>query len=70
MPFDELLAVYMRYRQDLAAAYAAPSWNEGLLERLTGEIARLEQALAKSQPRDEQTDDVLPHFVRAAFSDR
>ena len=70
MPFDQMLAIYMRLRQDLAEAYAAPRWNEGLLDRLTGEIAKLEQALARIQPHDEQTNDMLPHFAKAAFGEK
>ena len=69
MSFEQMLAVYMRLRQDLAEAYAAPAWNEGLLERLTGEISRLERAMAKTQSLDEQTNDGVPHFVKLAFGE-
>ena len=48
-------------------AYGAPRWNEPHLNRLTEEISRLEHALAKSQPVDEQTSDVWPLFVNSSL---
>ncbi len=69
MSFDQMLSMYMRLRQDLADAYAAPLWNEGLLERLTGEIAQVERAMARTPTHDEQTNDVLPNFVKVAFGE-
>ena len=60
---------YQRLRQELAHEYAAPSWNEGRIDRLANEIVRVERAIAGSQPADEQTEDavlgVLPAFRRS-----
>ena len=69
MSDDELIGTYMRLRQELALAYAAPRWNEGQIDRLANDIARVERAIASSQPVDEQTDDavlgLLPVFGRS-----
>ena len=57
MSRDELLGTYMRLRQELAQAYGATYWNEGLIDRLAEQINRVEQSLASGQPVDEQTED-------------
>ena len=57
MSHDELLGTYMRLGQELAQAYGARHWNEGLIDRLTEQINRVEQSLASGQPVDEQTED-------------
>ena len=69
MSVDEMFGHYLRLRQELADAYSAPRWNEPHLDRLTEDISKLERALAKSQPSDEQTDEMVPGLViRAAGS--
>ena len=66
MSVDEMFGNYLRLRQELAEAYGAPRWNEPHLNRLTEDISRLEHALAKSQPVDEQTSDAWPPFVNSS----
>ena len=69
MSHDELIGTYMRLRQELALAYAAPNWNKGQIDRLANDIACIERAIASSQPVDEQTEDamlgMLPVFGRS-----
>ena len=69
MSHDELIGTYMRLRQELALAYAAPSWNKRQIDRLANDIARIERAIVKNSSDDEQTDDavlgVLPVFSRS-----
>ena len=57
MSRDELLGTYTRLRQDLAQAYGATHWNDGLIDRLAEQVSRVEQSLASGQPVDEQTED-------------
>ena len=63
MKLEELLGKYMRLRAELAQAYAAADWNTDHLNRLGDDIALTEQALARAQPRDEQTSDLLPGLL-------
>ena len=44
MSRDELLGVYSQLRQELAQAYGASIWNEGLIDRLANEINRVEHS--------------------------
>jgi hypothetical protein len=60
MKLEELMGKYMRLRAELAAAYEAGSRNTDHLNRLGDEIASTERALARAQPRDERTSDLLP----------
>ena len=70
MSVDEMLGTYLRLRQELSDAYAAPRLNESHLNRLAEDISKLEQALAKSQPIDEQTSDALPPFQSSSGTAR
>ena len=63
MKLEELMGKYLRLRAELAQAYAADGWNTDHLNRLGDDIASTERALARAQPRDEQTSDLLPGLV-------
>ena len=60
MSIEELLGKYMRLRQELAEAYSATRWRARYIERLAEDIAEAGRAVRRSQPLDEQTDEVLP----------
>ena len=50
MSIDELQGQYQRLQGELAAAYEAPSWDGGEVDRLADEIATLERRLAVHVP--------------------
>ncbi len=59
MKLEELLGKYMRLRAELARTYEAGGSNTNHLNRLGDEIASTERALARAQPRGEQTGDLM-----------
>ena len=63
MDIEQLLSHYARLRQDLHAAYGAPAWQAGKIDRLAEELARVEREIASRQPADEQTGDSFPAFA-------
>ena len=50
----------MRLREELAGAYRAPHWRARHIDRLADEIVEVEREMARVQPVDEQTSDLLP----------
>jgi len=60
MKLEELWGKYMRLRDELDHAYEGEFQNPSQLNRLGDEIASTERAIAKAQPSDEQTSDLLP----------
>lgn len=46
MQLDELTGKYARLRSELDAAYAAPVWDTGQINRIADELAPLELQLA------------------------
>ena len=62
MDLELLLAEYARLRQELQAAYAAPSWKAARIDLIAEQLARTEREIARLQPADEQTGDTFPAF--------
>jgi len=46
MSNEELLGKHDRLREELAAAYAKPSWDTARIDRITSELAAVERLLA------------------------
>jgi hypothetical protein len=57
---EQLFGKYMRLREELAGAYRAPHWRARHIDRLADEIVEVEREMARVQPVDEQTSDLLP----------
>jgi hypothetical protein len=49
MSDEELLGMHTRVREELAAAYAKPSWDTAHINRITSELAVIERLLASRQ---------------------
>ncbi len=60
MHLEQLIGKYQRLRDELAQAYRDPAWDTSHIDRLSEEIVATERALAKAQPLDEQTNDLIP----------
>jgi len=67
-----MLGLFYRLQRDLVDAYTATTCSNGLIERLTDELACLRNQLEHTSPIDEQTSDwTLPgsfahHFESAS----
>lgn len=47
MPSNALKKEYERLRHELEAAYAAPVWNSGQIDRIANAIARIERSFLR-----------------------
>lgn len=47
MPQTDLKKEYERLRRELEAAYAAPVWNSGQIDRIADAIARVEKSILR-----------------------
>lgn len=52
MKLDELTGKYQHLRSQLDAAYAAPVWDSGQINRITEEMVPVEMALASYRAAD------------------
>jgi len=57
MSRDEMLGLFYRLQRDLVDAYTATTCSNGLIERLTDELACLRNQLELTSLVDERTGD-------------
>lgn len=72
MSNDELLGKHNRLREELAAAYAARVWVTAHIDRIAGDMATAERALAfaASRPLNELVQRPLQEAAPLGLEDR
>jgi hypothetical protein len=63
MERHQLIGHYARVRMELSAAYRAHLWNGPHIDRLADDLARIEQAIIKTELPDERAHDAFLGFT-------
>lgn len=63
MEREQLIGHYARVRMELATAYRARRWNGPHIDRLAADLARIEQAIIKTEIPDEQSQNSFLGFT-------